>query len=177
MTFSENDFFGKFPENRFLYRLRMFPQAGNLFQTTLSEFLHIVTVRTRFAQLCIKNYVYFTICHSVRILGNYDFTSPYDQRLLMMRLLEGFCEDQFGWERWPGCRSRLENLDWYMICLSDLRRLKLRNDKMDNYELIKVTEGKNRRKSLVYHIIDHKKNENFELLINHVCQNTLVLLE
>ena len=62
-----------------------------------------------------------------------------------------------------------------MFCLSDLRRLKLRNDKMDNYELIKVTEGKNRRQSLVYHIIDHKKNENFELLINHVCQNTLVL--
>lgn len=63
------------------------------------------------------------------------------------------------------------------ICyaLVTLRRLKLRNDKMDNYELIKVTEGKNRRKSLVYHIIDHKKNENYELLINHVCQNTLVL--
>ena len=37
---------------------------------------------------------------------------------------------------------------------------------MDNYELLKITEGKNRKKSLVYHILDRKKGENYELLIH-----------
>ena len=46
---------------------------------------------------------------------------------------------------------------------------------MDNFELLNVTEGKNRRESLVFHVIETVKKRHFELLIEHVCQNTLTL--
>ena len=42
---------------------------------------------------------------------------------------------------------------------------------MDHFELLKITEGKNRKKSLVFHIVDHKNEKHYELLIAHVCQN------
>ena len=59
-----------------------------------------------------------------------------------------------------------------LICLGDLKELKPRNDKMDNYELKKVTQGKNRRQSLIFHVYDNVKRQDYELLIDHVCQNT-----
>ena len=43
---------------------------------------------------------------------------------------------------------------------------------MDHFELLKITEGKNRKQSLVFHIVDHQKEKHYELLIDHVCQNT-----
>ena len=46
---------------------------------------------------------------------------------------------------------------------------------MDNYELLKITEGQNRKKSLVYHILDRKKGQNYELLIHTVCRNSILL--
>ena len=38
-------------------------------------------------------------------------------------------------------------------------------EKMDHFELLKITEGKNRKRSLVFYIVDHKneKNMNFSL--------------
>ena len=42
---------------------------------------------------------------------------------------------------------------------------------MDHFELLKITEGKNRKKSLVFHIVHHKNEKHYELLIAHVCQN------
>ena len=62
-----------------------------------------------------------------------------------------------------------------LICLSDLRELKPRNDKMENYELKKVTQGKNRKQSLVFHVYDKVRRQDYELLIANVCQNTLNL--
>ena len=35
-------------------------------------------------------------------------------------------------------------------------------------------EGKNRKKSLVYHILDRKKGQNYELLIHTVCRNSIL---
>ena len=46
---------------------------------------------------------------------------------------------------------------------------------MDHFELLKITEGKNRKQSLVFHIVDHKNENYYELLIDHVCQNTFSL--
>ena len=47
--------------------------------------------------------------------------------------------------------------------------------KMDHFELLKITEGKNRKKSLVFHIVDHKNEKDYELLIAHVSQNSFSL--
>ena len=44
--------------------------------------------------------------------------------------------------------------------------------KMDNFELIKITEGKNRKESLVFHIAEIVKKRHFELVISHVHQNS-----
>ena len=46
---------------------------------------------------------------------------------------------------------------------------------MDHFELLKITEGKNRKQSLVFHIVDHKNEKHYELLIDYVCQNTFSL--
>ena len=46
---------------------------------------------------------------------------------------------------------------------------------MDHFELQKITEGKNRKKSIVFHIVDHKNEKDYELLIAHVSQNSFSL--
>ena len=40
--------------------------------------------------------------------------------------------------------------------------------KMDYYELKKVTQGKNRKQSLVFHVYDNAKRQDYGLLIDHV---------
>ena len=40
-------------------------------------------------------------------------------------------------------------------------------EKMDHFELLKITEGKNRKRSLVFCIVDHKNEKNYELLVDH----------
>ena len=34
-------------------------------------------------------------------------------------------------------------------------------EKMDHFELLKITEGKNRKRSLVFYIVDHKNEKNY----------------
>ena len=46
---------------------------------------------------------------------------------------------------------------------------------MDNLELKKVTQGEGRQASLVLHIFDIKNERNYEMVINHVCHDTLTL--
>ena len=38
---------------------------------------------------------------------------------------------------------------------------------MDHFESLKITEGKNRKRSLVFYIVDHKNEKNYELLVDH----------
>jgi len=40
--------------------------------------------------------------------------------------------------------------------------------KIDNYELKKVTQVKNRKQSLVFHVYDNAKRQDYELLDDHV---------
>ena len=60
-------------------------------------------------------------------------------------------------------------------CLSDLKGLKPRNVKMDNFILKKVTEGQRRKETLVFHIYDSTSDKNFELVIDHVNRNSITL--
>ena len=108
--------------------------------------------------------------------GDPDFTAPYRRWLEVMR----------GW----GCsRGLMRRLRWswtltrwegrtlismcYALVIPGTQTEKWL--KMDHFELLKITEGKNRKQSLVFHIVDHKKEKHYELLIDHVCQNTFTL--
>ena len=53
------------------------------------------------------------------------------------------------------------------MIISLWKELKPRNDKMDNYELKKVTQGKNRKQSLIFHVYDNVRRQDYELLIAH----------
>ena len=46
---------------------------------------------------------------------------------------------------------------------------------MDNFELKKITEGKYRKESLVFHIYDSAKDKDFELATDHINRNTITL--
>ena len=58
----------------------------------------------------------------------------------------------------------------------NLKGLKPRNVKMDNFELLKITEGKNRKESLVFHVKDLKRKD-LSAKFDHIEVIFLVILQ
>ena len=46
---------------------------------------------------------------------------------------------------------------------------------MDRYELKRITQGKFRKASLVFHVVDQKLRRNYELLVDHINSNSFTL--